>query len=80
MNINIIEKKFNKQINSVFIDPGLIFIFSNLDQTVHYEYKINIYIHSDELLIPENTFKIIKLCEIYNILKIENIIILKKMK
>ncbi|KUK14817.1 MAG: Diguanylate cyclase [Petrotoga mobilis] len=66
-------KKYQKKINSAYVNPGIVLLLENFTKEVLFEFEVTIIIHSDPLKVPDNLYKLIKICNSFSIFTIKNI-------
>lgn len=66
-------KKYQKKINSAYVNPGITHLLENFTKEVLFDFEVTIRIYSDPLKVPDNLYKLIKICYSFSIFTIKNI-------
>jgi len=72
MDVKLLEKHQQK-INSAYLNPGITLLLENFTKEILFEFEVMIKIHSDPFQVPDNLYKLIKICNSFSIFTIKNI-------
>ncbi|MCP5465545.1 MAG: GGDEF domain-containing protein [Thermotogae bacterium] len=65
---------YENYIRSAYVDPALIFILTNMDNSFYYDFKVYIKIHKNPEKVPDNIYKIIRIANTFKTFEIEEIL------
>jgi len=68
-----LPEKHQQKINSAYVNPGITLLLENFTKEVLFEFEVTIKIHSDPFQVPDNLYKLIKICNSFSIFTIKNI-------
>jgi len=69
----VLSEKFQHKIKSAYVNPGITLLIENLTKEVLLDFEVSIKIHSDPFQVPENVYKLIKICNSFSIFTLKNI-------
>ncbi|PNR99646.1 hypothetical protein X928_06740 [Petrotoga miotherma DSM 10691] len=72
MDVKLLEK-YQPKINSAYVNPGITLLLENFTKEVLFEFEVMIKIHSDPFQVPDNLYKLIKICNSFSIFTIKSV-------
>ncbi|MDK2945880.1 MAG: hypothetical protein PWQ85_652 [Geotoga sp.] len=67
-------EKYKHRIITAYIDPGLMYLLTNLDKSFYSSFGMDIFIHSDPEKVPETIYQIIRANQAFNSFNLKKVV------
>ncbi len=68
-----LPEKYQQKINSAYVNPGITLLLENFTKEVLFDLEVTIKIYTDPFQVPDNLYKLIKICNSFSIFTIKNV-------